>query len=179
MREHNNTINAIDFNRSGSLFATGGKDANIRVYDEETKSESQMLKKADWNHTGHDNRIFALKFIEDKILISGGWDSVIHVWDIRTGKSVKHFYGSNLSGEALDFQDGKILAGCYSVQNQIQVWDFNSGTKIHNIDWTHNVDISAYVFAAAYSKYDIGMIGAGSTGAESSVRIYQDVEQKK
>lgn len=179
MREHNNTINAIDFNRTGSLFATAGKDANIRIYDEETKSESQMLKKADWNHTGHDNRVFALKFIEDKILLSGGWDSVIHVWDIRTGKSVKHMYGSNLSGESLDFQDGKILAGCYSVKNQIQIWDFNTATRVENIDWTHDADISAYLYAATYSKYDIGMIGTGSTGADSSVRIYQEVKKNE
>lgn len=34
LREENNTINAVDFNRTGSLFATGGKDFNIRVYDE-------------------------------------------------------------------------------------------------------------------------------------------------
>jgi WD40 repeat protein len=42
-----------------------------------------ICKKADWNNIGHDNRVFAVKFIDDNILISGGWDSVIHVWDIR------------------------------------------------------------------------------------------------
>lgn len=89
-----------------------------------------MLKKADWNNVGHDNRIFALKFIDDTTLISGGWDSVIYVWDIRQGKSVKSFYGANISGESLDFIDGRVLAGCYSAQRQIQIWDFNKGTKI-------------------------------------------------
>ena len=177
MREHDNTINTIDFNRTGTLFATAGKDCNIRVYDEETKSLTQTLKKADWNHTGHDNRIFAVKFIEDKLLISGGWDSVIHIWDVRTGKSVRHMYGSNISGESLDFQDGRVLAGCYSVKDQIQVWDFNKGTRIETIDWTHNPDIAAYVYAASYSKHDIGMIGAGSTGAESSVKIFKDIKK--
>jgi len=34
------------------------------------------------------------------------------------------------------------------------------------------------VYAATYSKYDIGTIGAGSTGAESSVRIYKDINSK-
>lgn len=78
----------------------------------------------------------------------------------------------------MDFQDGRILAGCYSAKDQIQVWDFNKGEQIECIDWTNNIDISAYVFAASYSKYDIGMIGAGSTGAESSVRIYKDLSNK-
>lgn len=176
MREENNTINALDFSRCGTFFATAGKDANIRVYDEETKSISRLMKRADWNHVGHDNRIFAVKFIDEKTLISGGWDSVIHIWDIRLEKSVKHLYGANISGESLDFQDGKILAGCYSVKDQIQVWDYNLGKKIETIDWTGNVDIAAYVYAAAYSKYDIGTIGAGSTGAESSVKIFKDLK---
>lgn len=58
------------------------------------------------------------------------------------------------------------------------MWDFNKGVKIESIDWTNNPDISAYVFAASYSRYDIGMIGAGSTGADSSVRIYKDLGNK-
>ena len=56
------------------------------------------MKKADWNNIGHDNRIFAIKFIDEQTIISGGWDSVIHVWDLRQCKSVKHFYPANLSG---------------------------------------------------------------------------------
>lgn len=84
-------------------------------------------------------------------------------------------YGANISGESLDFQDGKILAGCYLVKNQIQVWDFNKATLVQAIDWTGSIDIAAYVYAAAYSKYDLGMIGAGSTGANSSVKIFKDI----
>lgn len=98
LREEENTINTIDFNRSGGLFATAGKDCNIRIYDEETKSVSTLLKKADWNNVGHDNRIFAVKFIDESTLISAGWDSVIHIWDLRQGKSIRHIYGANVSG---------------------------------------------------------------------------------
>ena len=125
---------------------------------------------------GHDNRVFAVKFIDEQTIISGGWDSVIHVWDLRQGKSIRHMYGANISGESLDFQDGKILAGCYSVKDQVQVWDFNKGARIETIDWTGDIDKAAYVYAAAYSRYDIGTIGAGSTGAESSVKIFRDLE---
>ena len=55
---------------------------------------------------------------------------MIHIWDARQAKSIRHIYGANISGESLDFQDGKILAGCYSVKDQIQIWDFAKGTKI-------------------------------------------------
>lgn len=135
------------------------------------------LQKADWNHVGHENRVFAVKFIDDSTLISGGWDSVIHIWDLKSGKSIRHIYGPNISGESLDFQDGRILAGCYAATNQLQIFDFNKGKLIECIDWTNNIDISAYVYASSYSKYDIGVIGAGSTGANSSVRLYKDTKK--
>jgi hypothetical protein len=43
---------------------------------------------------------------------------------------MRHFYGSNISGEALDYQDGKVLAGCYAPMEQLHVWDFGKGVKI-------------------------------------------------
>ena len=89
-----------------------------------------MLKRASQKNPGPDNRIFAVKFVDQSTLISGGWDSNLHIWDLKQGKSVRCIYGPNLSGQSLDFQDGKILTGCYSAKNQIQVWDFNKGTRI-------------------------------------------------
>ena len=34
---------------------------------------------------GHSNRVFAVKFLEDQpnVIISGGWDANLIIWDIR------------------------------------------------------------------------------------------------
>ena len=64
---------------------------------------SQVLNPGGWKDVGHDNRIFAVKFIDDNTIISGGWDSVVHIWDIRNGKSAHHFKGPNISGESLTY----------------------------------------------------------------------------
>lgn len=98
VHEDDNSVHSLDFTRTGQQFATGGKDCHVRIYDEETKTVSIDCKPASWNHQGHDNRIFAVKYIDDHTLMSGGWDSVVHIWDVRTGKSIKHFYGANISG---------------------------------------------------------------------------------
>ena len=58
----------------------------------------QDFEPAGWNNVGHDNRVFAARFIDDHTLISGGWDSVVHIWDVRDKKSQHHFYGPNISG---------------------------------------------------------------------------------
>ena len=64
----------------------------------ETKSTVHEFKPAGWNNVGHDNRVFAVKFIDDHTMISGGWDSVVHIWDARNNKNQHHFYGPNISG---------------------------------------------------------------------------------
>ena len=54
----------------------------VRIYDETTKSQVlQMKEKGEL--PGHSNRIFAVKFVDENLLISGGWDAVVHVWDVR------------------------------------------------------------------------------------------------
>jgi COMPASS component SWD3 len=120
---------------------------------QETKTVTLDFEPAGWNNLGHDNRVFAVKFIDEHTLISGGWDSVVHIWDTRHSKSVHHFYGPNISGESLDYENGMILAGCYAAQKQIQFWDIKTLKKVEEIDWTAgNVDDAEYIYAAAISK---------------------------
>jgi COMPASS component SWD3 len=106
--------------------------------------------------------------------MSGGWDSVVHFWDVREGKSIKHFLGPHISGDSLDYQDGKILAGCYAARNQVQVWSFANCQKIEEIDWSGNIDDAEYIYTAGYSKQNPGLFGAGSTGKNSEVRLYKE-----
>ncbi len=65
-----------------------------------------------------------MKFIDENVLVSGGWDSVIHQWDVRVGKSVRSFYGPHVAGDSIDFKNNELLIGCYSAKNQIQIWDY-------------------------------------------------------
>jgi WD40 repeat protein len=115
-----------------------------------------------------------VRFIDEHTLISGGWDSVVHIWDLRMKKSARHFYGPNISGESLDYQDGHILTGSYAAQKQLQLWDFRTLQKVEEIDWTGNIDDAEYLYAASFSRRDPTLFGAGSTGAKSEVRIYRE-----
>jgi WD40 repeat protein len=143
--------------------------------DTETKTVSLDFGPGGWKDVGHDNRIFAVRFIDDHTLISGGWDSVVHIWDTRTGKSARHFKGPNISGESLTYENGMILAGCYEAKNQIQFWDIKTCKKVEEIDWTGgDADDAEYIYAAAINKRHPNMFGAGSTGPNSEVRVYKE-----
>lgn len=97
------------------MFATSGNDFHVRVYDEDSKSIAIDFKPADWNQPGHSNRVFGVKFVKDdpNLLLSSGWDTNMHIWDLRSKCSIAAFYGPSVSGDAIDYKDGKILTGSY------------------------------------------------------------------
>jgi WD40 repeat protein len=64
------------------------------------------LGAAEWNYRGHSNRIFSVKFIDDNSIVSGGWDSVLHQWDLRAGKSVRAIFGPHVAGDSIDYRNG-------------------------------------------------------------------------
>lgn len=83
--EDENKIYCLDYSSNGRQFAAAGYDKLVRVYDDITMKCIQELDPYKSGHSGHSNRVFAVKFSKDdpNILISGGWDNNIMIHDIR------------------------------------------------------------------------------------------------
>lgn len=62
---------------------------------------------------GHNNRIFALKFIpeDENVLMTSGWDKNCNIWDLREKKTVNSFICGKIAGDSLDYKNGTILTG--------------------------------------------------------------------
>eukprot|EP01017_Pseudomicrothorax_dubius_P006409 TRINITY_DN1181_c0_g2_i6.p1 TRINITY_DN1181_c0_g2~~TRINITY_DN1181_c0_g2_i6.p1 ORF type:complete len:310 (+),score=31.24 TRINITY_DN1181_c0_g2_i6:356-1285(+) len=151
----------------------------VRVYDDNTKSLVVTFNAAAWYQTGHSNRVFSIKFVNDdpNILLTGGWDNTIRVWDIRESTSVRAIYGPTISGDSLDYSQGTILTGSYRNKDQLQLWDFGTGKVIQNIDWGGNSE-QVYIYAAQFSKFVPHYIIAGCSGA-NQVRIFDRSQRNK
>lgn len=182
-----NQIYALDYNDDGSRFITAGKDRCIRVYEEATKSLICTMKGGSGygNHAtpGHSNRIFSIKCVpnNDNLIISGGWDNTIQIWDIREGVSVRSIYGPHICGDSLDVCGNEILAGSWRPNNQLEIFDFGSGKKITDIPWLGGVNNSVFasvgqpacmLYAAQFSKEGNGhFIAAGGSG-QNEAKIF-------
>ena len=177
--ENGNSIYALDYNYEGTHFATGGKDHTVRLYDETTKAlVSDMSGSAYSTKPGHTNRIFCLKFVPDdpNVLLSTGWDNTVVYWDVRTGSSVKSFYGAHICGDALDIDNHEIVTGSYRSEHQLELWDYGKGTKITDIKWdkiSGGIDgtnsSSSMLYTAQFSKNNHGrLICAGGSNANEA-----------
>ena len=136
-----NHLYAIDFSTDGTLLATGGKDRHVRVYDETTKSLAFTMKEKG-KLIGHGNRIFCVKFNkgDQNMLVSGGWDNNIFVYDMRYRGPVHAIYGPHICGDAIDFKsDGyTMLAGSYRGEDALEVYDLRMMKRSRVIPWQGN-----------------------------------------
>jgi WD40 repeat protein len=132
--ETDNEVLSVDYAPDAMHFASVGRDRIVRLYDEKSaKVVSEMQSGYDFmgNVTaGHNNRIYAAKFAEPNVLLTGGWDKTIQVYDCRTGKSARVLYGAKVSGDGLDVRQTLVLAASCEKSNQLQLFDYGSGRQL-------------------------------------------------
>jgi len=160
-KEENNQVFALDFKKDATQFATAGKDTAVRLYDETTKQCVVKMERGmgfgPMATTGHSNRIFSLKYHPDdpNVLLSGGWDNTVLIWDTRTGLSERSIYGPHLCGDSLDIQNDVVLTGNHrSGSTALETWDYKSGNKIEDITWPDVSRDPTMLYAAQFKSGD-------------------------
>lgn len=155
IKEEDNQVLAMDYIYDGRTFATAGKDFKVRLYDESTKSLIHTFQSASWQSPGHGNRIFSLKFLSPDlpILLSGGWDNNVLIWDIRSKNSIGSFFGPNISGDTIDYKDGEVLTGSHRNKDYLELWDLGSRKKRESLSWEDdNYREGAYIYASQFIR---------------------------
>lgn len=139
IEERDNQVLALQYRPDGEAFATAGRDGKVRVYDENTKTLVSILSDgASRAIAGHSSRVFALKYKpnDTNLLLSGGWDNQVLMWDMRVGQAVRSIYGPHLCGDALDVRGDRVLTGSWRPHDALQLWDFGTGELLQNVPWT-------------------------------------------
>jgi COMPASS component SWD3 len=139
-RHYRNQIFTMEYNHDGTRFATAGKDYKVRLYDEATKSHILSMSRGFGKMTpGHSNRVFSVKFhpTDENILLSAGWDNTVQIWDTRVEGAVRNIFGPHICGDSMDIDcdGGTILTGSWRPEEQLQTWDYGTGSLIETFDW--------------------------------------------
>lgn len=115
IHSHKNPLLTCDYKPDGLEFLTGGEDGKIRVYDERTRKLKVTLEGGGQGFPGHTNRVFCAKFVSEdpNIIVSGGWDKNVKIWDVRQNSCVQQVIGPVICGDSIDVHDGFILTGQY------------------------------------------------------------------
>ena len=176
----NNDIHSMDISKEGDLIAVGGKEYNVRVYSYEKKTVLMKLDPGDSTDMGHTNRVYSVKFTDNSnLLLSGGWDATVYIWDLRMGKSAGYLYGPHIFGDAIDAKGDSVLTGSFDKKDMLQLWSM-SGKKINQtIEWNHEPhdDSSGYIYCTRFEKDNRNrfIIASGKVGTDKNeVRVFNN-----
>lgn len=177
-----NQLLGVDYKPDGCQFAAAGSDTVVRVYDEATRKLVSELKGSVSGKPGHSNRVFCCKFDKENenILLSGGWDHTIQIWDLREGGSVRSIYGPKICGESIDIREGYIVTGSYRKDNQIEIWKCDTGDYVGAVPWDEALPSQdpCYVYSMQFRKGHGNILIAGGA-VSNEVKLFDTFDYFK
>ena len=178
IEEENNPLMCVDYSTDGVLFATGGNDKVVRLYDDNTKTLISKLERHKYDLPEHYNRIFSVKFSkkDPNLLLSAGWDNTILLYDIRAREVQNYLYGPHVCGDGLDLKDDLLLTVSWEKEDQIQFFDLRTNKKIGvfqmkiNEEKKNDLENISYLYSCRFNPANTTFCVTGSN--KNYLRIY-------
>jgi COMPASS component SWD3 len=133
---------------------------------------------------GHKSRINSVCFHKNdstgnysNLLVSGGWDQRVVIYDIRTNKICATIFGPYICGDSIDMKDHVLLTGSFYTDSNIELWDLRNYKLLDSLDLSKN-ELNVNIYAAQFSKLaGSNLIAIGSSNS-NCFRLY-DVDLKE
>ena len=165
-------ILSSDISASGGKFALGCSDNSVKIFDENSRSHLFDFEAGRGNRLGHSNRIFSVKWIDEHLVASGGWDSNVIVWDARSGKACGGVFGPIIGGDSIEVDGEFLYTGSYDHQGKVQVWDLRSFNMVN--ETSLGGDQKAKIYCIKFSSdSERKVLVVGNTGESPIVALWR------
>ncbi len=103
---------------------------------------------------GHQGTVSTISFARNgTMLISGGHDNNLRIWNIRSGKQVRLLKAHRSNINTLDIYNNKVISA--DARGEIIIWDLKTGKPLKNFRG-HEASVSSVVFSGSEQKFFSG-----------------------
>jgi hypothetical protein len=161
-------VTGLAYSRDGRRLAVasgaGGKAGEVRIYA--IAAEGTPAAKPELTINAHADIVYDVAFSPDgKLLATCGYDRLIKLWDVATGKEVRSLKDHSDSVYSLAFSpDGKLLASA-AADRAVKVWEVATGKRLYTLG-----DATDWLYAVAWSPDGTRVTAAG---VDKSIRVWQ------
>lgn len=143
VKESGNEVYAAEYRSDGAIFATAGRDAVLRVYDDQTGEVIHKYETVGDTLNPAAARLYSICFPKDdpNLVMTAGWSKTVYVFDMRkegplASKPVQELFGPYVAGDAMSASVDSILTASNRLDERIQIWDRASYSATpENIEW--------------------------------------------
>ncbi len=157
--KHGEWASAVAWNADGSLIASAGRDARVRVWD---MNNGRLIR----DYAGHTEWVKAVAFLPSGKVISAGGKE-IRIWDVGTGADVKTITSTAGNVKSLAVQPTGNQVAASGEDRSVHVWDIESGKEAYalgpfnaaaeHVTWSANGNMVAAVAGdGGLAVWDVG-----------------------
>jgi WD40 repeat protein len=155
---HDDAVMCLALSPDGRTLLSGGGfvDQSVCVRDANTSAVRRRL-------VGHRQHVCAVAFVDNQRAVSAGYDNIVRLWNLETGKIEREFVGHQrgIYGLAVSRDGKRLLSGGYD--KLIRLWDIASADEVRRFQ-QHEDGINALAFTAN-GRYAL------SAGNDRTVRL--------
>lgn len=166
------SINSVAYRPDNSLFASGGRDNRIRLWDATTMTLiREILQSVD-----REDRVTSLAFSPDgQLLASGGAGTTIKLWNVADGSLAREFTGPGRHTgriQSLAFAPSGQLIASGADDTTIKLWRVDDGVLLRTLTG-HSQPVWGVAFSPDSSLLVSGAFTSALTGKDTQVRLWQ------
>ncbi|CRG91974.1 WD repeat-containing protein pop2 [Talaromyces islandicus] len=139
---HTATVRCLAGSSSQSnVFVSGGYDGKACIWPAFPPDKIECLQSL----SGHDGGIYTMALTDDgKLVVTGGLDAVLRVWDVRSGKCSAELHGhKSLITKIQILQDRRLIISSDST-GSIHAWSLTASHTLIYATQTHDNSVTSF-----------------------------------